>query len=44
MMGDGWRFPRMHSIVRISRETDFINDDSEEISVLNPVIYLKIYL
>ena len=42
MMGDGWGFSKRRSIVpvRMSRETDFSDDDSDEI----PVVYLKLYL
>ena len=38
---DRWGYPKSR---RPSSETDFIDDDSDEISEFNLVIYLKIYL
>ena len=37
-MGDRWQFPKRYSIVRSSSETDFIDEDSDEIPEPNPVI------
>ena len=37
-MGDRWRLPKVWSIAGTSSETNFIDDDSDEMSELNPVI------
>ena len=42
--GDRWGFPSRRSIVRTSWETDSIDDNSDEVPELSPVILVKIYL
>ena len=37
-MCDRWRLPKGRSIAGTSSETNFIDDDSDEIPELNPVI------